>query len=139
MCFYWYHRGHFFTTTSNLKKNKQRDPQLNVFPQIPKEKKLDDLFPKSKESLLRNTKSDKLYILGVRWIAHLAFVRSVKACACDRTPFTDRPGTSYIIVFVWTFYLYFWVTPHKPEDLWRDEYGFQEEVLIYSEGSWFRV
>ena len=47
----------------------QRDP--HVFPQILKEKKHDDLSSKSK-SLLRNTKSDKLYILGVRWIAHLA-------------------------------------------------------------------
>ena len=27
--------------------------------------------------MLRNTKSDKLYILGVRWIAHLALVRRV--------------------------------------------------------------
>ena len=40
-----------------------------------KEKKHDDLFSKSKKSLLRNTKSDKLYILSVRWIAGLAFVR----------------------------------------------------------------
>ena len=55
----------------------QRDPQLHVFPRILKEKKHDDLFSKSKKSLLRNTNSDKLYILGVRWIARLAFVRCV--------------------------------------------------------------
>ena len=47
------------------------------FPQILKEKKHDDLFSKSKKSLLRNTKSDKLYIFGVPWIARLAFVRRV--------------------------------------------------------------
>ena len=55
----------------------QRDPQLHVFLQILKEKKHDDLFSKSKKSLLRNTKSDKLYILGMQWIARLAFVRHV--------------------------------------------------------------
>ena len=47
------------------------------FPQILKENKHNDLFSKSKKSLLRNTKSDKLYILGMRWIAPLAFVRCV--------------------------------------------------------------
>ena len=41
-----------------------------------------DLFSKSKKSLLRNAKSDKLYILGMRWIALLAFVRRVNGCAC---------------------------------------------------------
>ena len=54
----------------------QTDPQLHVFPQILKEKKHDDLFWK-RMSLLRNTMSDKLYILGVRWIARLVFVRRV--------------------------------------------------------------
>ena len=36
-------------------------------------------FSKSKKSLqaLRNTKNNKLYILGVRWIKRLAFVRHV--------------------------------------------------------------
>ena len=42
----------------------------------------DDLFSESKKSLLRNTKSDKLYILGVRWIARLAFVRCVNKHMC---------------------------------------------------------
>ena len=55
----------------------ERDPQLHVSPLILKEKKHDDLFSKSKKSLLTNTKSDNLYILGVRWIARLAFVRCV--------------------------------------------------------------
>ena len=58
------------------------DPQLHVFPQILKEKKYDDQFSKSKKSLLRNTKSDKLYILGVRWITCLAFVRHVNRRVC---------------------------------------------------------
>ena len=34
-------------------------------------------FSKSKKYVLRNTKSDKLYIIGVRWNARLAFVRHV--------------------------------------------------------------
>ena len=35
----------------------QRDSQLHVFPQLLKEKKQDDLFSKSKKSLLRNTRA----------------------------------------------------------------------------------
>ena len=47
-----------------------RDPQLHVFPQILKEKNQDDLFSKSKKSLLRNTKSN-LYILDGSHVWHL--------------------------------------------------------------------
>ena len=62
---------------NNQKGKKTEGPAAtHVFPQILKEKH-DDLFSISKKSLLRNTKSDKLYILGVRWIARLAFVRRV--------------------------------------------------------------
>ena len=59
----------------------KRDLQLHVFLHILKEKKHDDLFSKSKKSLLRNTKSNKLYNLGMQWIARLAFVRRVNRCA----------------------------------------------------------
>ena len=62
----------------NKKFSLKSSLQLHVFPQILKEKKHNDLFSKSKKLLLRNTKSDKLYILGMRWIAYLAFVRHVK-------------------------------------------------------------
>ena len=79
---------------NNQKKKNQRDLQLHDFPQILKEKKHNDLFWKSKKSLLRDTKSDNLFIifLGVRWIARLAFIRCVnrhahafywQACVCD--------------------------------------------------------
>ena len=83
----------FWETTKNnswlphvQQESFQRDPQLQVFPQILKEKKNDELFSKSKKSLLRNTKSNKVYILGVRWFARLAFVRRMnrraRAIAC---------------------------------------------------------
>ena len=57
-----------FTTTSTFegRLKKQKGPRLHVFLQILKEKKHDDLFSKSKKSLLRNTKSNKLSILGVQ-------------------------------------------------------------------------
>ena len=61
----------------NKKFSLKSSPQLHVFLQILKEKKHDDLFSKSKKILLRNNMSYKLYILGVRWIARLAFVRRV--------------------------------------------------------------
>ena len=62
----------------------QRDPQLHVFPQILEEKKQNDLFLKSKKSLLRNIMSEELFVLGMRWIAHLAFIRFVKTCTIAR-------------------------------------------------------
>ena len=72
----------------------QRDSQLHVFPQILKEKR-HDLFSKSEKSLLRNTKNDKLYILGVQWIAHLAFIMRVNrlAYAIARLLLTGLFGT----------------------------------------------
>ena len=56
------------------RKKKPEGSTATRFPQILKEKKHDDLFSISKKPLLRNTKSDKSYILGVRWIARFAFV-----------------------------------------------------------------
>ena len=77
------------------KEKKTEGPAATCFPRILKENNRDDLFSKSKKSLLRNTKSDKLYILGVRWIARLAFVRRVnrRARAIARLLLTGLKGS----------------------------------------------
>ena len=49
-----------------IKKRKPEGPTPTCFsPNSNSEKKHDDQFSISKKSLLRNTKSDKLYILGM--------------------------------------------------------------------------
>ena len=61
----FYEHLNFWRTTK-----KQWGTHSYVFLHILKEKKHDDLFSKSKKSLLRNTKSDKLYIFVRRAMDH---------------------------------------------------------------------